>query len=261
MLTYLTACVSQSDVKLNQVKQNNQSKTLTENLQELDQVHQSFVRKLTTDEMKYIHYLLQSAECGDFEAQLKIGYYYYTGEFFQQDLDKAKYWFQLSADQGAARAQLLLALVQMDLGEAIQNPEVSLKYIKASAAKGNYEAVAVLGDFYFDGLYFDGLMVDHDPLQAIIWYEKAAALGNEKGQYNTALSYKQGRGIKQDKVKAFHWYHKAAEKDHASAQFQLGNLYAFGGKGIEKNSQKAIQWWRKAVKNGYSKANFRLMNH
>ncbi len=65
--------------------------------------------------------------------------------------------------------------------------------------------------------------------------------------------------VGQDYEKAAAWYEKAAEQEHASAQYNLGNLYEYG-QGVKKDKEQAIILWKKSATQGYSQAQEALDN-
>ena len=79
---------------------------------------------------------------------------------------------------------------------------------------------------------------------------KKAEEGDAEAQFNLALMYEKGDGIKQDKQKALYWYTKAAEQGLFVAQNNLGFMYN-EGEGIEQDKQKAIYWLTKAAEQGH----------
>jgi hypothetical protein len=81
------------------------------------------------------------------------------------------------------------------------------------------------------------------------WYQKAAEQGDASAQLNLGLMYATGQGVAKDERKAFEWYQKAAEQGDASAQFNLGLMYD-AGRGVAKNRRKAFEWFQKAAEQG-----------
>jgi TPR repeat protein len=63
--------------------------------------------------------------------------------------------------------------------------------------------------------------------------------------------------VEKDVAKAAEWFRKAAENGHATAQSNLGVLYA-SGEVFEKNPEEALKWWRKAAEQGQPSAQFNL---
>ncbi|WP_244060856.1 tetratricopeptide repeat protein, partial [Aeromonas caviae] len=64
--------------------------------------------------------------------------------------------------------------------------------------------------------------------QALAWLHKAAEQGNASAQFNLGLIYAKGQGVPQDYKQAAVWYRKAAEQSNVEAQNNLAVLYAEG---------------------------------
>ena len=62
-------------------------------------------------------------------------------------------------------------------------------------------------------------------------------------------THENGQGVRQDDVEAVRWYRQAADQWYASAQNNLGNMYA-DGRGVRKNRALAQEWYGKACDNG-----------
>lgn len=60
--------------------------------------------------------------------------------------------------------------------------------------------------------------------QAFTCFLAAAQQGYSKAQFNTAVCYEKGRGIKKDKDKALYYYWQAAVGGHAQAQYRYAKL-------------------------------------
>ena len=63
-------------------------------------------------------------------------------------------------------------------------------------------------------LYYKGIGVPQDKVEAAKWFLKAAEQGNAEAQLNIGLMYDNGEGVQQDKMEAAKWYRKAAEQIH-----------------------------------------------
>jgi len=77
-------------------------------------------------------------------------------------------------------------------------------------------------------LYYRGLGVDQDYSEAVQWYSKAAAQGEEVAQFALAEMYYNGVGVSQDYIKAMQFYEQAAKSGHIAALGCLGLLYTLG---------------------------------
>lgn len=78
---------------------------------------------------------------------------------------------------------------------------------------------------------------------------KGSNEGDTSSQYNLAIMYENGIGIKKNEKYALFWYNKAALKGNAAAQFNLGVLYE-NGKGTKVDFAQANKWYRKAATQG-----------
>ena len=70
--------------------------------------------------------------------------------------------------------------------------------------------------------------VPQDYAEALKWYRLAADQGDASAQYNLGVMYAEGRGVPQDYAEALKWYRLAADQGYADAQFNLGVMYANG---------------------------------
>ena len=86
-----------------------------------------------------------------------------------------------------------------------------------------------------------------------------AEQGNASAQFNLGNMYANGQGVKQDDVEAVKWYRKAAEQGDVKAQFNLGVRYD-KGRGVKQDYFEAVKWYRKAAEQGHAKAQFSLGN-
>ena len=101
----------------------------------------------------------------------------------------------------------------------------------------NAKAQYVLGSKYFNS---------GDYIQAALWYQKAAELGNMEAQYQLASIYNCGcYGLLKDDTLATFWLRKAAEQGNQFAQRDLGKMYHGHG-----DNSEAGYWYRKAAEQG-----------
>ena len=72
-------------------------------------------------------------------------------------------------------------------------------------------------------MFYDlGIGVTQDYGEAAKWYRKAADQGVPEAQYNLAVAYSRGRGVRRDYSKAYFWVNIAAALDPTS---QLAMVY------------------------------------
>ena len=81
----------------------------------------------------------------------------------------------------------------------------------------------------------------------------AAEQGDASAQFNLGFMYATGEGVPQDYQEALKWYRLAAEQGHAQAQYNLGFMYA-DGRGVLKDRILAHIWFNIAGANGHAQA-------
>ena len=84
-----------------------------------------------------------------------------------------------------------------------------------------------------------------------------AEQGNATAQFNLGVLYAKGQGVPQDYQEALKWYRKAADQGDADAQYNLGLMYD-SGRGVPQNAEEAAKWYRKAAKQGHAGAQYNL---
>jgi len=80
-------------------------------------------------------------------------------------------------------------------------------------------------------------------------FTRQADKGNGLAQFNVALFYDLGWGIKPDRNQACQWYQKSAESNTPAAMQAIGQCF-LNGDGVKKNKQVAFDWFIKAFEQG-----------
>jgi TPR repeat protein len=83
------------------------------------------------------------------------------------------------------------------------------------------------------------------------WLRRAAEASDATAQYNLGCMYARGEGVDIDKGEATKWYHLAAEQGLAMAQHNLGLIYFESG-GHQQDYKTAFEWFLKAAEQGYA---------
>jgi TPR repeat protein len=73
--------------------------------------------------------------------------------------------------------------------------------------------------------------------------------GDASAQYNLAILYERGLGVRRDLAEAFSLCHLAAAQGLAAAEVELGRMYARGW-GTAQRFGEALQWFEKAAEQG-----------
>lgn len=114
-----------------------------------------------------------------------------------------------------------------------------------SAAQGDHCAELSLARAYFLGHE----KLDRDPVIALNYAQKAANSGLDVAQYEIALMYMGGRGIKPDFDKAMHWLTEASSQNYIPAQTSLGRLL-IDGRLVKRDIHKGLLLLLRADNNG-----------
>jgi TPR repeat protein len=91
-------------------------------------------------------------------------------------------------------------------------------------------------------MYWNGISVKPDAVEAVKWYRKAADNGDARAQFNLGLIYWWGMGnVPRDYTESAKWYRKAADQGDNSAQISLGKMYEYGA-GVPRDLVQAYLW-------------------
>lgn len=116
------------------------------------------------------------------------------------------------------------------------------------AQAGNARLQFILGT-----MYANGTGVPKSDIEAVRWYQQAAANGFADAQNNLALAYAQGQGITKDEEKAVEWWLLAAHQQQSNAQYNLAVMYE-RGQGTPRSDTEAAKWYQQAAAQGHQKA-------
>ncbi len=164
-----------------------------------------------------------------------LGTYYSQGIGVSKDLEKGKTLLQQSADAQFSYANLNLAVMKQQVGEAF------LPELDKALALGNSTAGLLLADYYLS-LAND----EHQMQQARDIFQHFAEKGDKDGQLKLGFMLDKGLGGAADVVNAEKWYSLAAEQGQAAAQYFLGQLYQLGRLGNQPDYMLAKKWYSTA---------------
>jgi len=99
-----------------------------------------------------------------------------------------------------------------------------------------------------------------DYTEAMRLYRQAAAMGNATAEANVGFLYAKGYGVQQDYAQSVHWYLMAAEKGQREAQHNLALKY-WNGQGVAKDPTQARYWMQKSAAAGDTEAQTSLTEH
>lgn len=122
------------------------------------------------------------------------------------------------------------------------------------ASKGNTTALINLAN-----LFQQGMGVDENDMQALVYVQQAADLGDARAQYELGIEYEKGVLLERDLDQAAMWLKRSASQDNADGQYAYGILLATAyGKGFSQTTlqqrEEALMWLKKSRSNGHPDA-------
>lgn len=99
------------------------------------------------------------------------------------------------------------------------------------------------------------LIEKNDYEQALPLIEEAALKGNAQAQFNLAVMYHNGVGLKKNDSLAMVWYKKSAESGNVDGMYMMGRSYF-----DQKNYTESYSWYGKAASNGDNEAHMVQVN-
>jgi TPR repeat protein len=99
--------------------------------------------------------------------------------------------------------------------------------------------------------------IEQDVEEAAQWYRRAADKGLASAQNNLGLLYARGRGVPRNPSRAVEFWRKAAEQQHHMAEYNLGLAY-YRGAGVDEDRAQAKEWFEKAASGGLADSQFAL---
>jgi TPR repeat protein len=129
----------------------------------------------------------------------------------------------------ATRQELILAIQ-----EAVHGTDVDRILNRADAGDS-------IAQYEMALRYADGEGVPQNYRDAMAWFAKAAANGNDNAQWKLGLGYIKGIGVPHDERKAVVCFKRAANHGDVRAQSALSDLY-LSGRGVPRDYVRAYTW-------------------
>lgn len=190
---------------------------------------------------------------GDPAAQTLLAEIYSRGLGVRQDLVTAMEWYEKAAEQKVPEALFQLAMILLDGGEEIADPDRAYRLLEDASAAGNR-----LAQFNFAQMTTSRDPSPDGMRKAVEYYEKAAEAGLADAQYAMAQVYEHGVGGKPvDMDEARRWLELAATQNFDTAQIQLGT-WLVEGIGGERAPEEGFSWLMRAARAGNPAAQNRV---
>lgn len=169
---------------------------------------------------KAFEYLMKSAMLKNAGAQATVGKFYLYGRGVAKSEEKAFEWFTHSANNGSLEGNHWLAVCYDEGLGGERNPKEAFKRYTLSAEQGFAESQVRLGIHYMCG----DDVAPKDVKKAIGYFISSANQGNALAQYCLGESYLDGSVGEVDKYKAKIWFQKAAAQGEQHAIEALKKL-------------------------------------
>lgn len=108
-------------------------------------------------------------------------------------------------------------------------------------------------------MYQTGQGVKSDLKQSTYWLNQAAQGGEPEAQYLLSQYYHQGTLGRADIKRALHWATEAAKRGHVEAQYWLGVTYV-NGDGVRADVDQGRYWLKQAAQRGFKEAQVALQS-
>lgn len=195
--------------------------------------------------------VLKSAQKGDPNAQVQLGWMYYKGKDVAQDYQEALKWFRKAAEHGDAKAQVALGGMY-EVGKGVpQNKQQAVMWYQKAAEQGYSKAQYICGL-----MYFTGAGVSKDYKRALQWFVKASEQGDFMSSCKLGEIYEEGKAVPQDYQQAVKWFLKSIEQGHYDVT-DIRSMYD-QGKCELQDYEKAVKLIQKAAEEGKEFAQFEL---
>lgn len=244
----------------------------------LNGVHADGKMTVKPDAKKGASWYLRAAYNDDGPSQAVVGSLYMTGKGVERDNIQAVKWNRLAAAKGEAGAQKRLSSLYADQKRRSSYEQAILAQ-REDFAKGDARAGYRLGRIYYyapapysnvrqavklfretsgkvglSALMMgvaseEGKGTPQNFADAVDWYKKAIAMGQNEAYAYLGSAYMDGRGVPASEERGVSTLQEGADKGDARSQRRLAVLYT-QGKGVPYDYEKALHWSLEAAKGG-----------
>jgi TPR repeat protein len=215
---------------------------------------------LKQDRVKALKLNQQAADAGDPLGMVEVADQLWDAKGTHRQRSKAKRLFQKAlpllmtlGEAGDRRAQYVAGNLLAGLRLGTRDFAESIKWHQPGADTGYASAEFIIG-----ARHQKGHGTPKNDIQAMIWYNKAAAQGHAGGINNVGWMHSYGRaGDPRDGDKASAMYLRAAERGNEVSQNNIGMRY-YSGAGVAKDLVKAFEWHKRSAENDYGRGQYYL---
>ena len=209
-------------------------------------------------------YYRTAANGKDKYAYYALGKMFDTGIGAEQNYQMAAQWYTKASMEDVSNADYRLAQMYGS-GQGVEKDDELAGALYQKALNEFIEQDKQQPDadteFRVANMYLKGLGVEKNPEDGLKWLELCCEKKNARAQYQLAVLYQNGDGVRQDEIKAQSLYSEALagfleqEKGTPAAfvEYQIAGMYMHGN-GTERDDKKAFQWYVEAAENGHPHA-------
>lgn len=161
-----------------------------------------------------VAYFYEAAKMGDPAAMCNIGIFYDEGISFEQDAEKAFYWFQKAAEAGYAYAMSKIG----DFYSKQGNDNEAFKWYLKAAENGSVHAMGTVAS-----MYLTGVDVEKNVKEGLKWLKRTVEFENDNKKFMLERLHMKGISDK-DIEEAFDLAVKAESSENSPAQKELGKF-------------------------------------
>ncbi|MCJ1449174.1 MAG: hypothetical protein MMC23_009693 [Stictis urceolatum] len=191
-----------------------------------------------------VKWLKRAAESADFQyntAPYELGVLHETGygdDIFRDETYAAQLFTQ-SADLGHAEASFRLGdAYEHGRLNCPRDPALSVHFYNGAATRGHPQAMMALCAWYMVGAE---PVLDKDENEAYEWAKRAADCGLPKAEYAVGYFTEMGIGCRRDPLEANVWYVKAADQGDERAKHRIAAIQAAASGAVLAPSARAGQ--------------------
>jgi hypothetical protein len=169
------------------------------------------------DAKKSAKWCLCAARSGDVQSQYRAARMLHKGFGVERSLGDALHWLESAAINGHLQAQYDVGLFYfLGVNGCDKCLTKARHYLTLAARRQHPEAV-----YYLGHMHCNGVGVPRNQSKAVIYYQRAAALGSLRAKCVLAFMYSHGQGVETDVELSARLYEEAASGGHLGAQFGL----------------------------------------
>ncbi len=180
---------------------------------------------MNRDPKQSVDYYRRAAELGMTLAQYNTGVIYRDGIMGEkEDKVKAYRYFSRAAESGYVPAMIETAVALWNGAGIPKDTERAMTMLKRAVDKGSVRAYYLLGWTYENGKSSGG-PEEGDPLRSLMWYTRAAELGDSDAFEKVARLLTEGPGLPDtQRVAAARYWRLAAQSGSRAATLQLARM-------------------------------------